>query len=193
MPATMSAAKRNRVLIRPPTPADCAAFIAAVRRSYPLHRRWINPKAKTPTTYKKYMQCGPNAHRLVVVLKATGDIVGVINLNDVIRGNFQSASVGYYAFLPYSGQGLMGEGLELVLRHAFKKLKLHRVEANIQADNRASLRLAKKCGFVKEGFARRMVKVCGRWKDHERWAILAENFRELPPAASKTCKSAQTR
>ena len=64
----------------------------------------------------------------------------------------------------------------LVLKHAFKKLKLHRVEANIQAENRASIGLAKSCGFVREGFSRRLVKICGRWQDHDRWAILAEDF-----------------
>ena len=170
----MTAAARIRALIRPPVAADCSAFTAAVRRSRALHRRWINPKATTPAAYKKYVRHGPNTHRFVVVLKTSGDLVGVINLNDVIRGNFQSASVGYYAFQPFANQGLMLEGLQLVLRHAFKKLKLHRVEANIQSDNHASLRLAKKCGFVKEGFSRRFVKVCGRWKDHERWAILAD-------------------
>ena len=65
----------------------------------------------------------------------------------------------------------------LVLKHAFGKLKLHRVEANIQPGNRASIALAKKCGFVREGLSRRMLKVRGRWKDHERWALLAEDFR----------------
>jgi [ribosomal protein S5]-alanine N-acetyltransferase len=70
----------------------------------------------------------------------------------------------------------MREGMLLVLKHAFQKLRLHRVEANIQQDNNASIALAKSCGFVREGFSRRLVKVCGRWKDHERWAILAEDF-----------------
>jgi ribosomal-protein-alanine N-acetyltransferase len=74
----------------------------------------------------------------------------------------------------------MEEGLWLVLRQAFTKHKLHRVEADIQPKNRASLALAKKCGFVKEGFSRRFAKIRGRWRDHERWAILAENFKGCP-------------
>ena len=111
--------------------------------------------------------------------RRSGGLVGVININDVIRGAFQSASLGYYAFTPYAGQGLMYEGMLLVLKHAFGKLKLHRVEANIQPGNRSSIALVKKCGFVKEGFSRRMLKVCGRWRDHERWALLADDFRAL--------------
>lgn len=102
----------------------------------------------------------------------------MINLNNIVRGNFQCAALGYYAFKPYAGKGLMREGLLLVLKHAFSKMKLHRLEANIQSANRASLALVKKFGFVKEGFSRRFVKVCGQWKDHERWALLVEDFRK---------------
>ena len=95
----------------------------------------------------------------------------------MIRGAFQSASLGYYAFAPYAGQGLMYEGMCLVLKRGFGKLKLHRLEENIQPGNQASLALVKKCGFVREGVSRRYLKVCGRWKDHERWALLAEDFK----------------
>lgn len=131
---------------------------------------------KTFDDYLKRFASGDNYGSLVIH-RETNDLVGVINLNNVVRGGFQCAALGYYAFEPYSGQGLMREGLQLVLKHAFKKLKLHRVEANIQPGNRASIALVKRCGFVKEGFSRRFVKVCGQWKDHERWALLAEDHR----------------
>jgi ribosomal-protein-alanine N-acetyltransferase len=113
----------------------------------------------------------------LVIHRDSGDVVGVININDIIRGAFQSASLGYYAFVPYAGQGLMREGMLLVLKYAFGYLKLHRVEANIQPGNRASVALVRKCGFVREGFSRRMLKLQGRWRDHQRWALLAEDFR----------------
>src|SRR4030095_9518042 len=104
----------------------------------------------------------------LVIHRGSGGIVGVININDVIRGAFQSASLGYYAFTLYAGQGLMSEGMLLVLRRAFGKLKLHRLEANIQPANRSSIALVRKCGFVREGLSRRLLKVRGRWRDHER-------------------------
>jgi [ribosomal protein S5]-alanine N-acetyltransferase len=104
-------------------------------------------------------------------------MVGVVNLNNLIRGAFHNAFLGYYGFVPYSGEGLMHEGMLLVLNHAFRKLKLHRLEANIQPGNHASIALVQKCGFVREGFARRYLKIGGRWRDHERWAILSEDFR----------------
>jgi ribosomal-protein-alanine N-acetyltransferase len=71
----------------------------------------------------------------------------------------------------------MHEGMLLVLNDAFRKLKLHRLEANIQPGNHASIALVKRCGFVQEGFSHRYLKICGRWKDHERWAVLSEDFR----------------
>ena len=152
--------------------------MAAVHRSRSLHQKWINPKAIIRAGFEKYFKCSNpgQRHCFLVVLRATGELVGVINLNDVARGNFQSANTGYYVFLPHAGKGLMREGMLLVLKRAFQKLKLHRVEANIQPENGASIALAKSCGFVREGFSRRLVKVRGRWKDHERWAILAEDF-----------------
>ena len=72
------------------------------------------------------------------------------------------------------GQGYMGDAVRLVIRHAFDGLGLHRLEANIQPDNVASIRLVEHCGFHKEGLSRRYLKIGGRWRDHERWAILAD-------------------
>lgn len=175
----MNRKTKNRVLIRPPTDDDCEAFIAALRRSRSLHRKWVNPGIATRAAFEKYFPTNQK-QRFLIILRTTRELVGIININEVIRGNFQSASLGYYAFRPHTGKGLMREGMLLVLKHAFRKLKLHRLEANIQPRNRRSIALVKSCGFVREGFSRRMIKVCGRWRDHERWAILAQNFKVGP-------------
>ncbi len=168
---------KNRVFIRPPNPGDCDAFVEAVRRSRALHRPWVAP----PDTRKKFeayaRRATSDSHRGFLILhRDSGEIVGVINLGNIIRGLLQGAYAGYYAFAPHTGKGLMREGMRLVQKYVFRKLKLHRLEANIQPGNRASLRLARRCGFVREGFSRRYLKVRGRWQDHERWAILAEDF-----------------
>ncbi len=170
-----------RVTIRPPTLRDWPAFQAAVGRSRTLHDSWVTPP-KTRKAFKAYVQRAVSgSHRgFLVVLRQSGEIVGVINLGSIFRGPLQGAYVGYYAFAPHAGNGLMGEGMQLVLKQAFRKLKLHRLEANIQPGNQASLRLARSCGFVREGFSRRYLKVAGKWKDHERWAILAEDLRRRP-------------
>lgn len=178
----MNRSLKKQVSIRPPASGDCAAFLAAVRRSRSLHHSRINPKPGTPAAFAAYLKrfTTDSHHGFLVIHEETGDLVGMINLNDVVRGVYQSAKVGYFAFTPYAGQGLMHEGLLLVLKQAFQKLGLHRVEADIQPANHPSLALVAKCGFVREGFSRRFAKVCGRWRDHERWAILAEDFRSRP-------------
>ncbi len=166
----------SRVIIRPPQPGDCDEFITAVRRSRKLHGVWIQPKATNKTDFIKYLARFSSGHHcgFLVVERATDEIVGVININEIIRGVFQYGSLGYYAFEPHAGKGLMREGMLLVVKHAFGKLKLHRLEANIQPGNDASIALVKKCGFVCEGLARRLLKVRSSWRDHERWALLAE-------------------
>jgi ribosomal-protein-alanine N-acetyltransferase len=67
----------------------------------------------------------------------------------------------------------MREALRATIRHAFGTLKLHRLEANIQPGNVASIALARSCGFSKEGYSPRYLKIGGRWRDHERWAMVA--------------------
>ncbi len=111
------------------------------------------------------------------MLRSSGELVGVINVNEIVRGTFQSGYLGYYAFLPHAGRGYMDEGLRLVLRRAFGELHLHRVEANIQPDNRPSLALVRRLGFRREGLSPRYLKIAGRWRDHERWALLAEEWK----------------
>jgi ribosomal-protein-alanine N-acetyltransferase len=174
----MQKPSKLRVTLRSPTRDDCPAFLAAVRRSRSLHHPWVSPP-DTPKAFGNYLErISSNSHcGFLVIRREAGDIVGVINLNNMIRGVFQSAFLGYYSFSPYMGTGLMYEGMLLALYHAFRKLKLHRLEANIQPGNHASIALVRKCGFVREGFSRRYLKICGRWKDHERWAVLSEDFR----------------
>jgi [ribosomal protein S5]-alanine N-acetyltransferase len=55
-------------------------------------------------------------------------------------------------------------------------MKLHRLEANIQPSNTRSIRLVKRLGFRREGHSPRYLKVAGRWRDHQRWAMVSENW-----------------
>ena len=114
------------------------------------------------------------------VWAAFGDLmaclVGVFVLSQIFRKGFQNAYLGYYGSSEHAGLGYMREGLELVLAEAFGPLGLHRVEANIQPGNEASLALVQKAGFRREGFSPRYLKIGGRWRDHVRFAILAEEW-----------------
>jgi ribosomal-protein-alanine N-acetyltransferase len=115
----------------------------------------------------------PANHPFLVCRGDSDEIAGVINLSNVVLGLFRSGYLGYYAFAGHEGQGFMHAGIRAVVRHAFGTLKLHRVEANIQPENQASIALVRSCGFSREGFSPRYLKIGGRWRDHERWALLA--------------------
>ena len=164
----------RRVLLRAPGLDDASALATLARASGRLHRPWVRPPETTRAVVRWMLAAGPSRHRLLVRRRVDDAIVGVVNLNEIVRGNFQSAYLGYYAFRPHAGQGYMTEGLALVLRHAFGGLGLHRLEANIQPGNRHSRGLVRRLGFRKEGFSPRYLKIGGRWRDHERWAIVRE-------------------
>ena len=165
----------GRIRIRPPEAADETEFLAACRRSRALHLPWV-ATAKTPTDFRTWLErmVPPANYPFLICHAETGELVGVVNVSNVVRGLFHSAYLGYYAFAGHQGQGLMREGLQAVARHAFRTLKLHRLEANIQPGNTPSIRLVKACKFLKEGYSPRYLKIGGRWRDHERWALIAD-------------------
>jgi ribosomal-protein-alanine N-acetyltransferase len=166
----------ERVGIRRPVEADGAEFVALMRASAALHHPW----GEYPTTAEKFEEylrkCGTSDHEgFLVCERASGAIAGVININSIVRGYFHSGFLGYYGTARFARRGYMTEGLRLVIRYAFDELKLHRLEANIQPGNVASIALARKCGFRKEGYSPRYLKILGEWRDHERWALLADD------------------
>ncbi|HVT32804.1 MAG TPA: GNAT family protein [Rhodanobacteraceae bacterium] len=156
------------------SPDDEAEFIAASRRSRALHRPWVAP-ASTPAAFRAYVarMSGPGQHAFAVRRRDDGTLVGVVTISNVVMGPFRNAYIGYYVFAPHARRGYLREALQAIVRDAFRAMKLHRLEANIQPGNRASIALARTCGFRKEGFSPRYLKIGGRWRDHERWAILA--------------------
>lgn len=109
-------------------------------------------------------------------LHSTGEIIGMVNLNEIVRGAFQSATMGYWIGCEHARQGLMTEAVSLLMKHAFTKLKLHRVEANMIPRNKPSRSLAKSVGMHYEGTSKRYLQINGEWEDHERWAITVERW-----------------
>ncbi len=168
----------SRVFLRAPVRADRDEFVALMRASRSFHRPW----ATAPTDNGRFDAYLADARRpdfeaMLVCRWEDLAIVGFFNLSQIERGAMQSAYLGYAVGKPFAGHGYMREGLEGVLRFAFQTLKLHRIEANIQPGNHASIALARGGGFKHEGFSPRYLKIGGRWRDHERWAILAEEWR----------------
>jgi [ribosomal protein S5]-alanine N-acetyltransferase len=164
----------RRIYLRPPRLADQRTFLSAVRRSRALHHPWVSPPA-SPEQFARFLErlASPSDHGFLVCTRERDELAGVINITNAVLGVFRSGYLDYYAFSGFERQGLLREGLAAVVRHAFSKLKLHRLEANIQPANVASLALVRACGFRQEGYSPRYLKLRGRWRDHERWAILA--------------------
>jgi ribosomal-protein-alanine N-acetyltransferase len=163
----------KRIAISAFTRSDCSEFIAAAAASKRLHAAWAHPPLNAAAFRARIQRMRPlNNFAFAIRQRANGVLVGYADVTNVVRGDFLSAYLSYYAFEGHQRQGLMKEGLELVVRYAFSNFGLHRLEANIQPRNVASIALVKSCGFSKEGYSPRYLKIGGRWRDHERWALL---------------------
>lgn len=171
------------VLIRLPAPSDRDELLALRRRSWRRLRPWepTPPRGADPTGSDWFDRLlsfrRSDRHRKCLVCLLDGTIVGCASLNDVVEGVFRSASAGWWIGDPHEGRGLMREGVALLLEHAFLDLRLHRVEANVRPENARSLALVRRLGFRREGLSPRYLHIGGAWRDHERWAILVEEWR----------------
>lgn len=168
----------KRVYLRHPVLSDSDEFLAMVRASRRLHRPWVYPPS-TAEAFDLYVKRAWSERHAgcLICLKETGEIAGAASLSEIVRGVFQSAYLGFYGSARHTGQGLMKEGLRLLLRHAFRELRLHRIEANVQPGNVRSRALVLSLGFRVEGFSPRYLKIGGRWRDHERWTLLVEDWK----------------
>ena len=164
-----------RVRLSSPGPEDEADFIAAMTASADVHRPWLFPPV-TSQAYREYLArlIPDRKHGFLARRAEDRALVGWLNVSDIVRGALQGANVSYGGVAAHRGQGYMSEALELVLHEAFVTLGLHRLEANIQPANRGSLALARRAGFVLEGFSPGYPKIAGEWRDHERWALRSE-------------------
>jgi ribosomal-protein-alanine N-acetyltransferase len=164
-----------RVTIARGARSDREELIRANRDSRAHHLPWAEPFADDAgfDAWLARTLAGPHVG-LVARDLATKRIVGVVNINEIVLGTFQSAYLGYYGMVWCAGRGLMTEAVGLAVRYAFDTLGLHRVEANIQPGNVRSIALARHLGFAREGFSPRYPNIGGAWRDHERSARLAD-------------------
>jgi ribosomal-protein-alanine N-acetyltransferase len=162
------------VVVRPVQRADGGRLIAANLAARDFHAPWVRPFGDE-AGFEAWWAGVEQGRRAAFLVEAEGALAGVFNLSEIVRGGFLSAYLGYYAYPGFGGQGVMARGLALVLAEAFGALGLHRVEANIQPGNARSIALARRAGFRLEGFSPRYLFIDGAWRDHERWAKLADD------------------
>ncbi|MEU3737818.1 MULTISPECIES: GNAT family protein [unclassified Streptomyces] len=169
-------AEGPRVAIRRLSRSDFAEIHALREESAPMLARWLGVRENTREAFDSSLDRfeQPTREGLVICLTGTGQIVGGVNINDIVRGTLQSGVLGYTAYASTAGRGYMTEGLGLVVRFAFDELGLHRLEANIQPDNLPSLKLVERLGFRREGYSPAFQHINGEWCDHERWALTAQ-------------------
>jgi ribosomal-protein-alanine N-acetyltransferase len=103
---------------------------------------------------------------------------GEINLSSIQRGAFQNCYVGYWIDKALAGQGYVPEACVVLFGFAFEQLGLHRLQVAIVPRNAASRRVARKLYLRGEGVACRYLEIDGRWEDHVRYAITAEEWAE---------------
>ena len=170
-----SSAQGSRIGIRIPTKDDEELFLAAMRASAGLHYPWVSAP-KDHAGWKRYLARIERDSEAGFLLKHIEDntICGVVNLNIITFEALRSAYVSYFGVVGQTEKGYMKEGLLQVIRYAFDELGLHRLEANIQPQNLASIALVQSVGFQYEGYSPRYLKINGEWCDHERWALLED-------------------
>lgn len=167
-----------RVRLNPPAPGDEAEIVAANRESRSYHAPYAAPCIDEAGFAAWIENAAQPANRSFVAREIDGGaLVAVFNLTQIAMGNFCSAYLGYHGYPQTAGRGLVAEGMDLLLAEAFEGIGLHRIEANIQPDNSRSIALVARRGFRKEGFSPRYLMLGGEWRDHERWAITAEDWR----------------
>src|SRR3954453_347443 len=145
----------GRAYLRAPRPSDRDPFLRLVRSSRDLHRPWVYAPAK-PREFAAFLaRASDTTGRCFLVCRQDDDaLAGVYNLSQIARGFFESAYLGYYAFAPTAGQGLMADGLHLVLRHTFRKLKLPGLKRNTSRKTGGRSALSEGGGFATRGTRR---------------------------------------
>lgn len=164
------------VRLRPPVEGDRSAFLAAARRSRDLHHPWTTAP-DTDEAFDLYLdRAARSTASCCLVVTDDGELAGVYNLSEIVRGVFQNAYLGYYAFVPMAGTGLMRAAMALVFAHAFDELGLHRLQASVQPANLRSRRLLETTGWREEGFAPRYLFIDDAWRDHVLYAVTVEDL-----------------
>lgn len=182
----------KRIVLRPLVPQDFAGWSDVRRRNGEWLTVWEPlklPHHPDPETNRDVFaaRCGARDRerhagtQYAFGIFVDGAFAGEINLNNVVRGAFQSATVGYWIDRARAGHSYMSEAVAVVAQYAFEELHLHRLEVCIIPRNTRSRRVMEKLDIREEGLALRFLEINGVWEDHVRYAITVEEWNERRP------------
>ncbi len=177
----------ERVYLRPPDYTDYEAWSSLRLESRSHLEPWEPTWPPDDLTRPAFRRRIRRYHREIredraypfVVMDARADtLLGACTLSNVRRGVAQACSLGYWIGARYAGQGFMTAAVDRLAAFVFEDLRLHRLEAACVPDNEASQAVLRRCGFQREGLARRYLKINGRWQDHVLYALLDDDRRD---------------
>ncbi len=176
----------DHIHIRAFTPEDHGALLSLQERNREFFRQFMTTRAPdfyTVDAQRRIIERDEKGRRdgnwysFGIFLNTSGELIGTIALTEVMRGPLQSCYVGYCVDRDQNGKGYATEAVKLAVDYGFQELKLERIEAGVMPHNTASMRVLEKCGFRKEGVARKSVEIDGVRQDHQILAILSDDER----------------
>ncbi len=172
----------QRVSLRRPRSSDEGEWLAVRAGSKAFLEQWepnppVGAAAGEQNAFDRMLAASwTDTHRRFVVIDAEGRMVGQCSLGQIIRGPLQQAFLGYWIAEPFTRKGFATAAIIQTLAYGFRTLMLNRIEANVQPTNAASLATLRRIGMRREGFSPKYLEIRGAFVDHERWAMLAEEF-----------------
>lgn len=116
-------------------------------------------------------------YALGVLLASTDRLIGRVTLSNVVRGAWESCTIGYFLDQAWNGQGLMTEAVREAIDFAFGPAHLHRVQAGVMPWNIGSIRVLEKVGFHYDGFSEYYLKINGVWEHHNLYSLTTERWQ----------------
>ena len=152
------------------------------------NREWLRPWEATnpmgPNSFDiKTMARGlvrqlDNQSGLPCLIEYRGEVVGQLNVANILYGSVSSAVIGYWVVPEIAGKGVTPTAVALISDYLFNVVGLHRIEIDIRPENIASLRVVEKLGFRYEGLKQRYIHINGAWRDHYIFALTHEEVLE---------------
>ena len=177
----------QKVILRPPQYSDWKVWADERKKNklylQPWEPLWSINELERSSFVKRVrmferLSHNDQAYSFLIYKSDNEDFIGEVNISNVQRGIIQSCTIGYWIAKDCEGKGMMSESLELVKEFIFNELKLHRIEAACLPHNMPSLKLLLKNGFIKEGTARKLLKINDKWQDHTVLSFILDDFKK---------------